>query len=187
MNNLRLYKNRSINLQGWFFNRGFLDYYNFLNQFENEIEMALHLSYVTDLQPMFHKELNRNCIYINNSLSNIGNSFLNYFNNILPEQVFFNPELGVKYLYDLVCDCYISYIQAINLEIPQENIQSLISDIRTFYDYFKMLELENLEELLNSFNKKMKELYNNENDAFLLKIPDITLIAFLENLEKVKE
>ena len=33
----------------------------------------------------------------------------------------------------------------------------------------------------------MKELYNNENDAFLLKIPDITLITFLENLERVKE
>lgn len=181
MNNLNLYTNKYLNVQGWFFRRGFLDYYTFLNRFTTEIEFALNFSYITDLQPQFHKELNRSTVYINTVLSDIGSSLYNYFNKILPEQQYFNTELGVKYLYNLVCDCYISYIQAINLEIPKDDIDSLIIDIDSFYKYFNALELTNLELLLKIYNNKMKEIYLSEDNSFLIKIPDVTLIDFLNN------
>lgn len=183
MNNLNLYSNKKINLQGWFFKREFLNYYSFFNNFSSEIEFALNFSYITDLQPIFHKELNKSIVYVKNSFDNIDNAFYNYFNNILPRQPFFKAELGLEYLYDLICDCYISYVQAVNLELPQETIKNLLEDINYFYNYFNALELSNLELLLEIYNKKMKDIYNSKGNPFLIKIPDITLITFLNNFD----
>ena len=188
MNDLNLYSNKRMNIQGWFFKRDFLNYYSFFNEFKTEIEFALNFSYITELQPHFHKELNKSVVYVKNAYKDnpIDKAFYNYFNNILPRLPFFKPELGLEFLYDLICDCYISYVQAINLEVPKHVLKELIRDITFFYNYFTALELSNLEILLNIYNKKMKDIYNSEGNPYLIKIPDITFIDFLNNFE-IKE
>jgi hypothetical protein len=181
--NLNIYTSKEINLQGWFFRRGFLDYYVFLKTFKNEVEFTLHLSYIADLQPQYNKFVNSPMVYTKHSINDIGEACKHYFNEILPQQNYFDVELGLKYLYGIICDCYISYIQGINGEMSDEDMQSLIFDIGTFYNYFKLLELDNIELLLKTFNNKMKEIYQKQDDLFLMKIPDITFTEFLENFE----
>ena len=185
--NFEIYKNPHMNLQGWFFSKGFLDYYTFLKVFKNEVEFALHLSYIAELQPKFIKYLHEPVVFITSESRDIGATCRHYFNNILPEQTFFDPALGVRFIYDIVCDYYISYIQATNQEVPLDVMQSLLRDISDFYTFFEALELEDLDELLKTYNNKMKEIYNRKKDAFLIKIPNITFIQFLENFNNKEE
>ena len=181
---LNIYNLDYVNLQGWFYKRSFLDYYTFLKTFKNDIEFTLHLSYITNLQPQFHLEINDNFIYINSLISNIGEACQHYFNIVLPEQTFFDVELGLKYLYELICECYITYIQVINAQLPDERFVQIAEDLKSFYNYFRLLELDNLEDLLKVYNNKMKQMYNKDRDLFLEKIPDLTFTEFLENFEK---
>lgn len=185
---IALYSNRKLNLQGWFFKKDFLDYYTFLREFKNEVCFSLHLSYISDLQPQFVKYINKTSVYITQPISNIGEACRHYFNGILPAKDFFNPLLGTQYLYDIAVDCYISYVQATNLEIEEPEMTVLLSDIKTFYDYFKALELDNIHLLLDIYNQKIQKIYTNYVDnIFCIKIPNVTFIQFLEGMDNREE
>lgn len=184
---LEIYRNHYMNLQGWFFSKGFLDYYTFLKVFRNEVEFALHLSYIAELQPQFVRYLYEPVVFITSQNFDIGFACKHYFNEMLPYQPFFDATLGIRFIYNIACDFYISYIQATNQEVPTDVMNILLNDLVEFYVFFEALELRDLEELLKIYNNKMQDIYNRKKDAFLIKIPNVTFIQFLENFKNKEE
>ena len=181
-----LYHDVKITLQGKFFKRQFIDYYTFLEDFTNEIEFALNLHYISEVQNkndmlIYIDEI---AVYTDSALSDIGTACQHYFDQILPSQDFFNNTLAVRYIYHLMCECYFSYIEAINLGLDEETINKLMKDIYTFFAYFRQLELTDMEELVLIYNQGILTRYGLLQHPFVKAIPCIHLIQFLDMLEE---
>lgn len=181
-----LYHNSKITLQGKFFKRQFIDYYTFLEDFTNEIEFALNLHYISEVQNKNDMliYLDEVTVYTDSPLSDIGTACQHYFDIILPSQDFFNNTLAVKYIYHLMVECYFSYIEAINLELEENVMNTLMKDIYTFFSYFRQLELTDMEELVLIYNQGILTRYGLLQHPFVKRIPCIHFIQFLDMLEE---
>ena len=183
--NISLYHNDKITLQGKFFKRQFIDYYTFLEDFTNEIEFALNLHYISETQKSILQYIDATIVYTNSPLSDIGLACHHYFDEIVPYQDFFNNNLTVKYIYHLMTECYFSYIEAVNLQVPEETLDKLMRDIYTFYNYFRQLELvDDKEELVLIYNQGILNRYGMSYHPFTRDIPCIHLLQFLDILEE---
>lgn len=179
-----------LNLQGWFFKKEFLEYYTFVKTFQHDVEFALNLAYIAHLNKFSHMDINMDMVLVTNPVQYIGPSCVHYFNEILPQQNFFNSHLGACFIFDILCDCYITYIQALNDRLSEEDMHFIWRDIQTFYDYFAQLDLDDLNILLSVYNLKMQKIYSTIGaDSFTKKIPSVSLVEFLNLHEKeeVKE
>jgi hypothetical protein len=181
-----LYHDAKITLQGKFFKRQFIDYYTFLEDFENEIEFALNLHYISEVQNRDNMlvYLNETVVYTNSTLADIGVACQHYFDLILPVQDFFNNDLAVRYIYHLITECYFSYVEAINLELDDNTMDGIMRDIYTFFAYFRQLELTDMEELIAIYNQGILTRYGLIQHPFVKRIPCIHFIQFLELLEE---
>lgn len=183
--NYNLYNSPVLALQGWFFKKEFLEYYTFVKMFQHDVEFSLNLAYIAHLNKFSHMDMNIDMVQVVNPLEYIGPACIHYFNEVLPQQNFFNSHLGVCFIFDILCDCYITYIQAVNDNLPEEQMQLIWRDIQTFYEYFAKLELDDLSILLNVYNLKMQKIYTLIGvDSFTKKIPSISLVQFLDLHEK---
>ena len=179
-----LYSNDKLNLQGKFFKRQFIDYYTFMEDFVNEIEFALNLHYISEVKNNIIEYIDEVVVYINNTLANVGEACQHYFDTILPYQDFFNNALTIRYIYNLMTECYFSYIEAVNLDMSPEGMEILLQDIHTFYLYFRQLELTDVEELIQVYNQGILTRYGMIHHPFTRNIPSLHLIQFLEMLEE---
>lgn len=188
--NYNLYNSPVLNLQGWFFKKDFLDYYTFVKTFKHDVEFALNLTYIAHLNKFSHMDINLDMVQVMNPVEYIGPSCVHYFNEALPQQNFFNSHLGACFIFDILCDCYITYVQAANDGVSEDEMRLIMRDIQTFYDYFAKLELDDLTILLSVYNLKMQKIYSAIGaDSFTKKIPSISLVEFLNlhDREEVKE
>lgn len=183
-NNISLYCNNMINLQGKFFKRQFIDYYTFLENFTNDIEFSLNLHYISETKSNILTYIDVPMVYINTPLSNIGEACHDYFDNIVPYQDFFDNTLTIQYIYKLITECYFSYVEAINSNIEETELNILLEDIYTYYIYFRQLELTDTDELIKIYNQGILIRYGIAQHPFTKNIPDIHLIQFLEQLEE---
>lgn len=181
-----LYHNAKITLQGKFFKRQFIDYYTFLEDFTNEIEFALNLHYISEVQNKNDMLLyiDEVVVYTDSPLSDIGMACQHYFDLVLPSQDFFNNTLAVKFIYHLMTECYFSYIEAINLELDDDTMDKLMRDIYTFFAYFRQLELTDMEEFVLIYNQGILTRYGLLQHPFIKRIPCVHLIQFLDMLEE---
>jgi hypothetical protein len=186
--NYDLYTNPGIAVQGWFFRKEFLEYYTFLKMFQNDIEFAMHLAYISHTKPHQLIELDLDVVQINNPIKNVGQACKHYFNDVLPSQHFFDGPLGLAFICDIICDCYVSYVQVLNDNREDEDVQYVVADIQEFYDYFSRLDLtDDLTILLQAYNGKMQRLYGTQKaNSFTRAIPTLTFIDFLNQNGKQK-
>lgn len=187
--NFSLYSENALLLQGIVFNRNFLEYYFFDQEFNDDIEFAL-LTYFVLAQEncpytVFHYDHDFVSLNDHNKLRNIGLGCRHFFEEFFPDQPFFNAEKGISLIYQIIVKSYITYIEAINYDIPIEEMQNIIADILSFYSFFKGLELNSLELLLDKYNALMKEVYTSPNNAFIKTIPSLTFIEFLDEMNKL--
>lgn len=179
------YASKYMNIQGKLFRKSFFEYYDFIREFKNEIEFSLYFSYVCDLNPNASLKLDEISVHMMPLIEGRAEAVIDLFSNILPKQNDYDIYLVSTYLYQILCDFYFNYIGEINLDFEEDALASLLNEIKIFYNFFRTCNLdENLDLFLQTYNENVLRHYATFNDPVNLKIPVISIVNFLEQLER---
>lgn len=181
------YNGKNIKLQGKIFKRFWLDRFNIVRSFVNDIEFALYFSCMCDAVSGLRLEIPVNLVRIASGIEGWGEAYVHFFSNVFPKNNYYNKELVDKYICQALCDFYFIYLSALNLDYLEEEVSKILKEIQLFYSFFKNQELENLETLLMVYNENVLIHYSSYDDPSIVKIPCLSIVSFLDELESISQ